>query len=166
LGSSLQAALQGGGPVAAIGFCNEQALAITRTYEDTMRAEIKRVSDRPRNPGNAASDRELEYIRTTKAIMKSGEKPQAALREIDGRMVGYYPIATNGMCLQCHGNPGADIAPDTLAMLKSLYPRDKALGYGANELRGIWVISMEKATDDNHDNDQDDDHERVNGSGW
>jgi hypothetical protein len=48
------------------------------------------------------------------------------------------------MCLQCHGKPGTDISEATTAKLRQLYPNDKATGYGINELRGIWVVEMNK----------------------
>ena len=59
-------------------------------------------------------------------------------------MTGYYPITTQAMCLQCHGNPESDIAPETLSAIERFYPEDLATGYGENELRGIWVVEMAK----------------------
>ena len=56
----------------------------------------------------------------------------------------YYPIVTNGMCLQCHGEPNKEIDEATLAQLNNLYPDDKAKGYAMNQVRGIWSISWEK----------------------
>jgi hypothetical protein len=46
------------------------------------------------------------------------------------------------MCLQCHGKPNVDINEATLGQIEKLYPNDKAVGYGLNELRGIWVVEM------------------------
>jgi hypothetical protein len=48
------------------------------------------------------------------------------------------------MCLQCHGKPGTDLSETTIAKLSQLYPNDKATGYGINELRGIWIVEMNK----------------------
>lgn len=48
------------------------------------------------------------------------------------------------MCLQCHGNPNAEIKPETYTALKALYPNDKATGYDVDQVRGIWSISFEK----------------------
>jgi len=59
-------------------------------------------------------------------------------------VIGYYPIVTNKMCMQCHGNPEMDIDTKTFEIIKKRYPDDKAIGYTINELRGIWVIEMEK----------------------
>ncbi|MDX1314163.1 MAG: DUF3365 domain-containing protein, partial [Eudoraea sp.] len=54
--------------------------------------------------------------------------------------VFYFPILTNAMCLQCHGKPGEEVQEITLKNLKMYYPADQALGYGPNEVRGLWKV--------------------------
>jgi cytochrome c553 len=147
LGSQLKGALKTGGPVHAIGFCREQAGDIASDMSVKLGADIRRVSDRPRNPDNAAADAELAYIRSVSAALAAGDKPAPAIRDTGSHMIGYYPIVTNAMCLQCHGAPGQEIAADTLETIRADYPDDLATGYGAGELRGIWVITMEKTHD-------------------
>ena len=66
------------------------------------------------------------------------------LVDAETMVTGYYPITTNGMCLQCHGEKGTDVAPTTLTVLEALYPEDQATGYAADELRGVWVVEMPK----------------------
>ena len=144
LGSQLKQAINAGGTVFAIDFCQVNAIPITSRTAVEYNASLKRVSDLPRNPGNAASEVELEYIAATKAALATGKEPSPRLQEIGGRMVAYYPIVTNGMCLQCHGTPGEELQADTGAALKARYPEDQAIGYGLNELRGLFVVSMEK----------------------
>ena len=46
------------------------------------------------------------------------------------------------MCLQCHGTSGQELLAEAESKIDLLYPKDKAKGYGINELRGIWVIEM------------------------
>ena len=48
------------------------------------------------------------------------------------------------MCLQCHGNKENDISTGTLTKINTLYPKDKAIGYGINQVRGLWVVEMIK----------------------
>ncbi|MBT8321956.1 MAG: DUF3365 domain-containing protein, partial [Eudoraea sp.] len=55
--------------------------------------------------------------------------------------IHYFPILTNAMCLQCHGKPESDMQSVTLKQLKAYYPQDKALGYGPNEVRGLWKVT-------------------------
>jgi hypothetical protein len=107
-------------------------------------AKIKRVTDQPRNPNNQANAEELNYIRTAKSLLENGEKIEPALFDHVETMLGYYPITTNAMCLKCHGEPEKQINQKTLDVLAALYPEDEAKGYGENELRGIWVVEMQK----------------------
>lgn len=144
LGANLKQAINSGGTITAINFCNENAVPIADRMSRELNASIMRVSDRPRAPRNAANERELQYIRASHAALSRGEHPKPSINEIDGRMVGYYPIVTNSMCLQCHGAVGKDIESDALRILDTKYPDDQARGYGVDELRGIFVVSMEK----------------------
>jgi len=144
LGSNMKKSLKEGGPVPTVSFCKTRANPIASEMSERLGAAIKRVTDRPRNPGNAASDEEMEVIEQFREALASGEQPKSAVRETQEHMIGYYPVVTNGMCLQCHGVPGADIAPETLAAINAEYPEDRATGYGANELRGIFVVTMDK----------------------
>jgi hypothetical protein len=107
-------------------------------------AKIKRVSDQPRNPANRANDKELNYIVNAKAELTQGKAASPQLSDLGETMLGYYPITTNAMCLKCHGEPNTQVNQATLDVLNALYPEDMATGYGENELRGIWVVEMNK----------------------
>lgn len=144
LGSNLKGAINAHGAASAVDFCNTRAIPLTDSMSVELHASVSRVSDQPRNPENRAEGAELNYILTTKALLASGEQPKPQMQEIEGKMVGYYPIVTNGMCLQCHGQPKDQIMTETLAAIDQKYPNDEATGYGENELRGIWVITMDK----------------------
>ena len=144
LGKNLKGAIKKNGTENAVSFCNERALTLTDSMALRLHAGVKRVSDQPRNEMNLANQMELDYIMTGKEALAIGKKIKPQVQEIDGKMVGYYPITTNQMCLQCHGTPNEKIKPETLAKIESLYPADNATGYDANQLRGIWVIEMDK----------------------
>jgi hypothetical protein len=45
------------------------------------------------------------------------------------------------MCLQCHGK---QVEPEVAKQILKLYPKDLALGYSENEVRGIWSITFNK----------------------
>ncbi|MFN2260970.1 MAG: DUF3365 domain-containing protein [Psychroflexus sp.] len=144
LGKNLMGAMQKEGVLHALSFCNVQAMPLTDSMATKHNAIIKRVSDKFRNPKNEANAEELEYISLYKQILKNGEEPEPTVVE-DGENVNfYYPIVTNGMCLKCHGTPGKEIERETYDKIKELYPQDKAIGYGVNEVRGMWSISFEK----------------------
>lgn len=142
LGAQLKKAIVENGTEGAVEFCNDQAIPITTSMSEQLNASIKRVSDKPRNPDNLANTQELEIINSLKLAMASGQQPTPQVMQQDINMVGYYPIVTNGMCLGCHGVPDKQIDAKTLSMIKGLYPQDKAIGYDANELRGLFVVEM------------------------
>ena len=144
LGKNLARAITEKGSEGAVEFCNIQAIPITDSMSLLLGAEIKRVSDQPRNPDNQANEVELAYITKWKEAHANGTDLPPMITEVDQKMIGYYPITTNQMCLQCHGAAGKDINTATLAKIKKLYPNDLAIGYNINELRGVFVIKMDK----------------------
>ena len=144
LGSNLKQAMQESGPVGALHFCHEQAVPLTQSVVAGDLLDLKRVSDKNRNPDNTPNEPQLKYIKQAKSQLAEGQNPSAVVREVNDQMVAYYPIVSQPGCLQCHGSPKTDIAPDTLQAIRERYPDDKATGFDVNQLRGIWVITMAK----------------------
>ena len=143
LGKNLLMAINNKGAENAVAFCNTRALPLTDSMSGVYNARIKRVSDQPRNPKNAADKYALAYIAAAKTTLANGGKVAPKMQKIGNKTLGYYPIETTKMCLQCHGNPNQDIKPATLETIKKLYPQDKAVGYKELELRGIWVVELQ-----------------------
>lgn len=139
LGKNLMTALNQGGASHALAFCNSRAIHLTDSMSQVLGYKIKRVSDKPRNPINQASKRELVYIMKTKKAIELGESAKPSLDSFDNRVLAYYPILTNQMCMNCHAER-IEMAPDLVALLDEKYPTDRAVGYAPNELRGIWVV--------------------------
>ena len=144
LGKNLMGTIQKKGTLEALTFCNERAYPLTDSMAVVHNADIKRVSDKPRNPNNKANTEELGYINTFKQVVAKNEEVSPIVKEMDDKVRVYYPITTNTMCLQCHGKPNETLQPTTLAKIKNLYPLDKAIGYNVNEVRGIWSITFDK----------------------
>ena len=144
LGKNLMKAIQQNGPVGAVEFCNVKALPLTDSISVMKNAIINRVSDKPRNTDNAANKEELGYITYFKKLVAAGKQPKPIVKTENGEVDFYFPITTNAMCLQCHGKPKEQIAPATLTALKNLYPKDKAVGYNENEVRGLWAINFDE----------------------
>jgi hypothetical protein len=143
LGKNLMQAIGERGSAGAVEFCNIQALPITDSLAEMHNANVKRVSDKNRNPKNAANEAELTYIKNAKSLLASNQNIKPQIKEENGKWVGYYPILTKAMCLQCHGKTD-QINKETIAKIEKHYPNDQATGYGANEVRGIWVIELKK----------------------
>ena len=144
LGKNLLQAINSEGTEHALSFCSTKAIPLTDSMSTELNSIIKRVSDKNRNPHNAADQDELAYIQKTKLMIEKGEKPEPTIIEKGDKYHAYYPIMTNQMCLQCHGQLEKNILPSTMNKIAELYPDDKATGYNENELRGIWVVEMDQ----------------------
>jgi cytochrome c553 len=143
LGKNLMGKIQKEGTTAAITFCNEKAYPLTDSMAIVYNASIKRVSDKPRNENNKANSKEIKYIENYKTVIAKGEEVQPITEIIEDKVHVYYPIVTNSMCLQCHGKPKANITQVDYKVIKGLYPKDMAIGYGENEVRGIWHVELD-----------------------
>ncbi|WP_338358100.1 c-type heme family protein [Yeosuana marina] len=143
LGKNLMGTIQKEGTEAALAFCNIQAMPLTDSMSVKFDANIKRVSDKNRNPNNKANEEELKYIAAFKANALAKKEPKPIVIEEANSVHFYFPIPTNTMCLQCHGTKD-DIRPEVQDRISKLYPNDLATGYKENEIRGIWSITFNK----------------------
>jgi cytochrome c553 len=132
-------AMQKGGPVYALEFCNLKASAITDSLNAANNCTISRVSAKNRNPENdlkTAADKNLW------AIFEAGTLNDTVIQQ-SKTLVYYKPIKTAlPACLKCHGELGTDIDSTTTAKLNMLYPKDLATGYKLNDFRGLWKIEF------------------------
>ena len=46
------------------------------------------------------------------------------------------------LCLNCHG---VELAPDVAGRIAELYPEDRATGFEAGELRGVFWVEFPEA---------------------
>ena len=144
LGKNLMGAIQDEGTLGALAFCNIEAYPLTDSMATVHNAEIRRVSDRPRNPDNKANEKQLAYIDHFKRKIASGEQYEPIVENEHGIISFHAPIVTKAMCLQCHGKPEEQIQPLTMLKLQDLYPEDKAIGYDVDQVRGIWSIHFDE----------------------
>jgi nitrate reductase cytochrome c-type subunit len=143
LGKNLKSAITTKGTKEAVKFCNLKAYPLTDSMAVVYHTNIKRVSDRNRNPNNTATEKEITYINSYQNQLKNGEELQPIIEENNQNVLFYMPIVTNDMCLQCHGTKN-EIDIDVLNEIMKLYPNDKATGYDINQIRGLWRIEMVK----------------------
>ncbi len=142
LSSNLLAAIARDGITNALEFCSVNVAPITTAVAVPNGVTLARVTHRPRNPANRVSTAEHEILESFRAGFAAGRtNPPVLVNDTGGAVTFYSPIVLgNPLCLQCHGAPGADIAPSTLAAIDRLYPADEARGFALNELRGLWRI--------------------------
>jgi mono/diheme cytochrome c family protein len=142
--AALTEAIAKDGAAAAIGVCSERAPEIATEVGEAHGVTLRRASEKPRNPNNAASDAEKTLLAAFAADLENGKKPEPrVVTNPDGAVVFQAPIIIPApLCLQCHGDGKNDIAPETLTAIRKRYPDDKATGYKVGDLRGAWSVTF------------------------
>ncbi|EKB49343.1 Tll0287-like domain-containing protein [Cecembia lonarensis] len=145
--SALQNAISEKGIPGAIEFCQVEALPILREVGEKYNVEIRRASNAYRNPEDKPRDYEEMILEAFEYNTENELPTEANIQKLEGGEVLLYAKAIkipNALCLNCHGNPGADISEETLEKLDKLYPEDKARGHQMGDLRGMWSIRIPK----------------------
>lgn len=144
LSGELKAAMERGGVAEAVGYCNLNATGISESVGQKYNATIKRVTDKPRNPANAANAQELAQMEKWRGILASNTGQVITSEETSTERHFYMPIRIDAFCTTCHGIPGETLTTDNQAIIAAKYPEDKATGYSAGDLRGLWHITFAK----------------------
>lgn len=142
LSSELQQAMQQGGIDSALRYCNLHAYPVTDSLSRAHQASIKRVSTKVRNPRNKADELATFMTKGFGIDLSEGNTITPKLILKDDSVLFFKPIVTQPLCLACHGTPGKEVAFSTDSSIQKLYPRDRAVGYKNNEVRGLWRIAF------------------------
>jgi len=149
LQKNLKAALQEGGPIHAIKYCNINVTPLMDSLSKFLSYDIKRISLKNRNPKNAAVGvQEKILLNNFLESSLEGKFLRDTLIAFEGALMYYRPIMI-GMeaCLKCHGRVGKDINTETMLALIDLYPEDKATNYRMGEFRGVWKVIFPMSLD-------------------
>ena len=144
LKGELQKAMKEGGPVHAIGVCNEKAPRIADKVSADTGWYVARTSLKYRAPTNSPLPWEKKVLEEFEARKAAGEDVKKIdyqdVVEEDGKQVFRYmkAIPTGEVCLKCHG--GKEVKPEVEAKLQELYPGDKARGFKLGDIRGAFVL--------------------------
>jgi hypothetical protein len=133
LKQALAAGMQAG-PVNAVSVCKDQAPAIAASLS-VEGVQMGRTSHRLRNPENSAP----AWVDTIlQSYVSDGQGRAPRLVTLPNDRLGYVePIATQPLCLVCHGK---SLAPDLATHIAQAYPEDRATGFEEGDLRGVfWV---------------------------
>ena len=141
----LEAAIQSGGPIKAIGVCEKRAPAIAANLSARTGWAVGRVSLKPRNAKIGQPDAWEEQVLTRFEERKAAGEPADGMAftevvEADGAKNFRFmkAIPTGELCLACHGR---EITPDVTAALDQVYPGDKARGYAIGDVRGAFTLT-------------------------
>lgn len=139
LKNKLLSAMNEGGPVSAIRYCSKDA---TLLGHDSLSVgwSIRRVTERYRNPDNRADTAEQALLARFADAANFVPYLSWWTEEDSMRTFHFYePIRTNQFCLNCHGDVQT-LSPGVFEALKKSYPTDRAIGYKAGQLRGLFVV--------------------------
>jgi hypothetical protein len=147
LSSNLQSAIQSGGVGNALPFCSLAASPLTAGMAEKHGVTLRRVTHKARNPSGKADATELAILNSFETALAAGNSthppPPLATNLVAGQATFFAPIVLNNeMCLKCHGEPGTEIAPEDVAVIRKLYPADEATGFKLGQLRGAWRIDI------------------------
>lgn len=138
---NVSAAMKKDGPEYAVEFCNLKASSIIDSLNRANKSVISRVSSKNRNPDNDLKTKKEKRLWKSMAELVENGNAHDTLLMMNNQLVYYKPIKTAlPACLNCHGDPGADIQPTVVQKINEYYPNDKATGYTLNEFRGMWKI--------------------------
>ena len=125
-----------GGPENAIRICRERAPEIAAELS-VNGVRMGRTSHKTRNPANAP-EAWVEPLLAAYLEEPTNPKPRAV--RLDETTFGYVePIYVVHFCLSCHG---PRVEPALLEEIQSLYPDDQATGFRADDLRGLFWVTM------------------------
>ncbi len=139
----LQAAMQEGGPTAAIKVCQQRAPEIASDISSETGWSVGRTSLKLRNPDNAPDEWERAVLEDFDAQRAAGVPASELSRhevvqEGDEEVFRFMrAIPTAGLCLTCHGS---ELGGDIQHALERLYPDDQATGYSEGDVRGAFTI--------------------------
>lgn len=144
LQGQLQAAMKVGGPVDAIGVCQQAAPAIAANLSEESGAEVRRIALKERNPAAAPEGELRDRLEQLAAAPLSADGKPAVAQWTSGsgadaraHFMRAIPMKEQP-CAACHGTA---IAPEVQARLAELYPADKATGFKPGDLRGAILVS-------------------------
>jgi len=129
----------------AMGFCSTKAKEITEKINTQLPhyATVRRTALKVRNEANKPDATDIEVMKAyEKAIADKTFTPKdiKVVETKDAYRV-YKPLITKAMCLKCHGD---NLSEDIQAVIKKVYPNDKATGFKEGDLRGVIVAEIKK----------------------
>jgi hypothetical protein len=144
--SELTTAMNEGGTVKAISFCNENAQNIKAELSEKYNCTIQRISEKYRNPKDKPeSPTDKKVLLAFSAAHNARNTIAPKLIEESNEVIYYKPImVAMPTCLKCHGSKTTDIDVATQEIIDAKYPNDLATGYNLGDFRGAWKITFKQ----------------------
>lgn len=143
--STLRKAIDEKGVAGAVEFCNAQALPIVESVGKEYGVEVRRVSNRYRNPADQPRKDEEALLGAYEYNQDTGQSSEPNIQKLQKGEVLLYTRAIKipgQFCLNCHGDPNTDIDSEVVDKINNLYPNDRAKGHEVGDLRGMWSVRI------------------------
>lgn len=139
LKSTLVAAIQKDGLHSAVKVCEQRAPEIAEKLS-TDGWTVARTSLKNRNESNQPDKWEKQVLMDFDEQYKSGVKANALTTSLmdEDRFRFMKAIPTGQVCLACHGS---SVAPSLLKSINALYPKDAAVGFTLEDIRGAFTVT-------------------------
>jgi hypothetical protein len=122
------------------------------SLENKFETEIKYLSLITSQKIDQISSIEAEILEAYQYNLENAISLTENIQKIEKNYLLYNkPIfLSSSSCLRCHGNPGEDIAENTLLSIQKNYPSSKIYGYSLGSVLGFWsiLISQKKIVQD------------------
>lgn len=144
LKSELIGAIQKDGLHSAVEVCEQRAPEIAAKLS-TNGWTVARTSLKTRNENNRPDEWEKLILKRFDEEYKSGVQASAlsssTMDENQFRFMQAIPSAQ--VCLACHGT---SVDPSLLKSINALYPKDTAVGFTLEDIRGAFTVTKEIVT--------------------
>lgn len=144
---AVQRAMKEGGPAHAVRVCAGKAQELTDEVAAEYGVEIRRVTEKPRNPLDSPDAYERRVLARFAAQAQDGSLDAATVHtevveEEDGAVLRFLkPLTIRKPCLACHGS-AEQISAEVVEVLRERYPADRATGYDTGDLRGTISVTV------------------------
>lgn len=142
LSSNLQKAMNEGGVLNAVEYCNIAASPLVDSLEQVHNVKIKRTSLKVRNPNNQPTKQERQQLQNYQKEFDAGKELTPQIHKLAPTTTFYAPIHVMPLCQKCHGKLGGQLIQKDYELIQSLYPSDRAINYKSGDLRGMWSITF------------------------
>jgi len=129
-----------------VDVCREKLPGMVKETREKTGWNIRRVSLKTRNAERGTPDEyEAKVLADFDRRAAAGEKGATMesaeiVQTAEGPVFRYMKaLPVQEICMTCHGDP-ANLAPDLVERLKTLYPADKATGYQLGQIRGALTV--------------------------
>jgi len=144
LKKTMGAKMKEGGPSMAAEFCSNSASKLAQDASKNLEkgVTVRRITSKPRDSKNMATDEQLEVLKDIEAKMKQGKMPKMVVKQISKNHYQVYkPFKVGDKCVICHGTKETR-DENAYKIILEKYPNDKAVGYKVGDLRGAFLVDI------------------------